>query len=205
MKLILEFFNQLFRKNILLILIFFFLFLRLAFLLTDISPIWNFEELYAGGLAHGIISGPLLKPISNYQQSPWEVGHFLGGFLVIPFFFLFGQSLVSLKLLPMFFSLGTLIVWFLFLKKFFSQKIALIFGLLFLFPPPYYTKLTLIFWSSHCEASFYSALSIFIFFLIFFENKKDLKYFVLFGIVSGIGLCFSYIHLIAVISCVAFW
>ena len=192
-------------KRILLIFVILFLILRLLIILTDISQIWNFEELYAGGLAHGIITGPLIKPISNYQQSPWEVGHLLGGFLAIPFFLLFGQSLVSLKLLPMAFSLGTFVVWFLFLKKFFSPKAALISGLLFLFPPPYYTKLTLIFWSSHCEASFFSALTLFIFFNIFFENKNYLKHFIFFGLFSGFGFCFSYIHVITVITCIIFW
>ncbi len=193
----------------LIIIIALFLFLRISFLLTNIDPIFAYEERTNGCIAKDIIDNKLKMPFYDYQAYPHSGGTLVSGILTVPLFFLFGTSLFSLKLLPILFSLGTLFLWYKFLYEHFSQSTAIIFSILFILSPPFYTKASLIAWGNHCESGFFSILSIVIFFKIFLmDNEENLKkngYLVLFGLLSGISMYFSYIYFVTLITLFILW
>ncbi len=163
------------KRPVILVLSSVFLILRLAVLFSQIDNLYEEEELYRGTIAREIIQGPLI-PLWEYLD--YQVEYFPGGTLVVgvlavPFFLLFGQTYISLKLVGLLFALGTFIVWFIFLDKFFSRRAAIIASLLFIFCPPFHTKMSLIAWGAHPEANLFTALSLFIFYRIFFRGAKE--------------------------------
>ena len=105
------------------------------------------------------------------------------------------------------FALGTFLVWFFFLDRFFSRRTALIAAWLFIFCMPFYTKMSLITWGAHPEANFFSALSIFIFYRIFFSKKttdNKLCFFWL-GMVSGFAFWFVQTYLLTLAFILLCW
>ena len=128
------------------------------------------------------------------------------GILAVPFFWLFGETYFSLKLVALLFALGTFVLWYLFLDKFFSRRIAVVTALIFIFCVPFYTMSSLITWGAHPEASFFTILSIFIFYHIFFGGQKEkIRYFLALGLVSGFGVWFVQTYLVTVIFILAGW
>lgn len=184
----------------LLILVLVFLTLRLAVLFSYLDKLYEEEELYRGTVAREIIRGPLI-PLWEYLD--YQVEYFPGGTLVVgilaaPFFMLFGQTYISLKLVGLLFALGTFIVWFLFLDKFFNRRAAIISSLFFIFCPPFYTKMSLITWGAHPEANLFTVLSLFIFYRIFFHANtggKSIDFFWL-GLCAGFAFWFVQTYLL---------
>jgi len=195
-------------KIILFFLIGLFLVFRLLVLLTYSNRLYEPEELYRGTIAREIIHGPLI-PLWEYLD--FKVEYFPGGTLVVgilavPFFWLFGETYFSLKLVALLFALGTFVLWYLFLDKFFSRRIAVVTALIFIFCVPFYTMSSLITWGAHPEASFFTILSIFIFYHIFFGGQKEkIRYFLALGLVSGFGVWFVQTYLVTVIFILAGW
>lgn len=177
-----------------------FLIFRLAVLFTAIDELYEEEELYRGTIAREIIQGPLIPlwEYIDYQVEYFPGGTLVVGMLAVPFFMLFGQTYISLKLVGLLFALGTVIVWFIFLDKFFNRRSAIIASLLFIFCPPFYTKMSLITWGAHPEANFFTALSLFIFCRIFFRANtggKSLDFFWL-GLCAGFAFWFVQTYLL---------
>ena len=198
------------RKYIFLIgIISLFLFLRLSLLFTNIDEIFAYEERTNGCITKDIVSGKVKMPLYDYQAYPHSGGTLVSGILTAPFFFLFGPSLISLKLLSLLFSLGTLILWYKFLDEYFSRSIALLFSVFFILAPPFYSKVSLIAWGNHCESNFFTIIAIILFFKIIYADKKSNpmknSYFLLFGLLSGFSIYFSYISLITIITLFALW
>lgn len=185
-----------------------FLVFRLLVLLTYSNRLYEPEELYRGTIAREIIHGPLISP---WEYLDFKVEYFPGGTLVVgilavPFFLLFGETYFSLKLVGLMFSLGTFALWYLFLDKFFSRRIAVITALIFIFCVPFYTMSSLITWGAHPEASFFTILSIFIFYNIFFGAQEEKKRsFLILGLVNGFGVWFVQTYLITTIFILAGW
>ncbi len=191
--------------------------LRLAVLFSYLDKIYEPEELYRGTVAREIIQGSLI-PLWEYLD--YKVEYFPGGTLVVgilavPFFLLFGQSYIALKLVGLLFALGTFILWYIFLERFFNRKTAVICAILSIFCMPFYTKTSLITWGAHPEANFFTILSLFIFYLIFFKEskpddlpetyRKNLRLFFLLGLVAGFGLWFAQTYLLTVIFIFLIW
>ena len=185
-----------------------FLFFRLLVLFTYSNRLYELEELYRGTIAREIIHGPLI-PLWEYLD--FKVEYFPGGTLVVgilavPFFLLFGETYFSLKLVGLLFALGTFILWYLFLDRFFSRRIAVVSALIFIFCVPFYTMSSLITWGAHPEASFFTILSIFIFYNIFFGALREkARHFLVLGVVSGFGLWFVQTYLVTIVFILACW
>src|SRR3989338_1911295 len=197
-----------------------FMVLRHLVLFSSLDKIYESEELYRGTIAREIIQGPLI-PLWEYLD--YKVEYFPGGvltvgILAVPFFLLFGPTYIALKLVGLSFALGTFILWYLFLDRFFDRKTAIISSLLFIFCMPFYTQTSLITWGSHPEANFFTILSIFIFYRIFFreENnrainympdlyRKNKRYFLIWGVVAGFGLWFVQSYLLTILFLFLFW
>jgi 4-amino-4-deoxy-L-arabinose transferase-like glycosyltransferase len=194
---------------LLVILLLAFLLVRLPIVLTSMYKLYDDEELYVGTIAKELIDGPLL-PVFEYPLKHTKGGTLAWGILCVPFFLLFGQSYLALKLLTLTAALAILAVSYLLLWKFFDWKAALIAGILFIFSPPLYTKFSLASYGWHFESILFTMTVIFIFYHIFFRGPEDAytrrnPYFAALGLVSGIGIFFTYGCLIPLCVCLLFW
>lgn len=191
-----------------------FLLFRLLILFSDIKLSNMYEERPMGFLAYNLINNKIEFPFFFYRYAENHGGHLISAILAVPFFYIFGTSLISLKLLPLcFFSLGTLILWFLFLDTYFSRKAAVCFSCLYILSPPYFTFNNMISWASHIEVNLFTIGTIFLFYKIllrddFKEKKTRTRLYVIitfFGIFSGFGMFYAYTFLITLISCFIIW
>ena len=194
-----------------------FLALRLAVLFSSLDELYEEEELYRGTVAKEIIQGPL---ISLWEYLDYRVEYFPGGTLVVgilavPFFLLFGQTYIALKLVGLSFALGAFILWCLFLERFFNRRAAVLSALLFIFCVPFYAKTSLITWGAHPESNFFTILGLFIFYAIFFIEdsgwdirsiyQRNSRNFFFLGLVSGFGLWFVQTYLFTIAFYFLFW
>lgn len=185
-----------------------FLVFRLLVLFTYSNRLYELEELYRGTVAREIIHGPLI-PLWEYLDFKVEYfpgGTLVAGILAVPFFLLFGETYFSLKLVGLLFALGAFILWYLFLDKFFSRRTAVVTALIFIFCAPFYTMSSLITWGAHPEANFFTILSLYLFYNIFFiSREKKALWFLALGLVSGFGVWFVQTYLVTVIFILGFW
>ena len=180
-----------------------FLIIRLSILITSIDKIYFDDELYRGNIAKELIVGPALS-FFDYQRSEYEGGSLVIGVLAVPFFLLFGETVLSLKLVALLFSLAAFITWYLFLDKFFHRWAAIVASLLWIFSPSIYTKWGLCSYGAYYELNFFIILAIYIFYQIFFiQDKRWL--FALLGVISGFALFFSYMFSTALAVILLFW
>lgn len=202
MKYIVKILNN--KYSVLAILIIFFLALRLSIVLTDTKQIEMNEETVCGVLAHDVINHHIRLPILDYQHVEWCGDTLIVGFLAIPFFWILGDSIISLKLIPLCFSLGTLILWYLFLNKHINRTVALLTSLLLIVPPPYFTRLNLIAAIPHTELNFFSIAVVYLFFKSFHEKNPSTSL-ILFGLLSGLAIYCHYLFLITFACCILIW
>lgn len=203
--------------RVLIALIGFFLLMRLAVLFSYLDKIYEPEELYRGTIAYEMIHGPKI-PLWEYLD--YKVEYFPGGtlavsVLAVPFFLLFGYSYAALKLVGLLFALLTFIFWYVFLERFFNRKTAVICAALSIFCMPFYAKTSLITWGAHPESNFFTILSFFIFYSIFFaENmpssldavyRKNFRLFSLLGLVAGFALWFVQTYLVSLAFILLIW
>ena len=205
---------------ILFLLVVSFLVLRSLILLTDINIIDEYQEKYNGVLTKDIIDGNLRLSIFDYQYRPFAGGNTVIAFLALIPFLLFGESLISLKMVTIcVFSLGTMIIWYFFICEYFNVHAGLLFGLLYTFSPPFFSKMNLMALGNHNESNLFSIIIIYLLYkLIYKTGKTDLKDrrdskfksrlilpLLFFGIASGFGIYFSYMCVIAVLVSLLVW
>lgn len=189
------------KYKILIILVSLLLFHRLSILFLSIDAIFQPEELYRGMISKELITGSTFS-LLDYQCTG---GYLVAGMLGVPFFLLFGDNLISLKLVALLFSLGTMSITYLFLTKHFNHRVAIITSLLFILSPLTFTKISLVTFGSHVETNFFIMVVCFIFYEIFFSRKQYRFYFVLLGLISGFAIFFSY-HFLIFFGCyMLFW
>jgi len=187
--------------------------IRLAVLVTSPKPVYEdmVEEKYNGSMARDLLSGRFGIPLYEYHSNENTPGGkmIVNLLVLIPFFFL-GPSLLALKIIPIFFALGSFIVWYKFLAKNFNNKFTFIFSLLFIFPPPYITKISLLCWGNHFESSLFTALTALFFFNIIDKSangskicwdKNPISFFLL-GLSIGAGIYFALTYTITLIPVV---
>lgn len=197
---------------ILIVLILFFLLIKLSILFFGFDKIYEFGELQYGACARELISSHNL-PFSSYYYIGSSVykGNNSGALtslmniLVVPFFLLFGESHLTLKLVHLSINLVTLVFLYLFLYKFFSKKIAVIASILFINGPSIATKFSLMGLGNQYETILFTILAMHIFYKIFFNNNDQSINFILFGLISALGLCLNYIFLITLTTCLLLW
>ena len=191
-----------------------FLLFRFLILFSDIKQTDMYEERPMGALAYNMIHKGITLPFFGYQYTENHGGHLISAILTIPFFYLFGTSLISLKLIPLcFFSLGTLILWFIFLDKYFNRRSALLFSVLYILSPPYFSMNNMISWALHIEVNLFTIAAILIFYKLLDRNDfsaKENKISILttiaaLGILSGISIFVAYTFIITIISCFIIW
>ena len=186
-------------------LILFFLAIRLLILFSGVDNLIYHEEIDIGTAAKIQIDGISPTLISRHANN-YRWGGIILGILTVPFFLLFGDSLVVLRAVPMLFSLGTLVLLYLLLFNFFNRRAAILASLLFILSPPNYIKGSFVATGGYTEINFFSILAIFLFYKIFFGEGANRKYlYAFFGIVSGFALYYDYTFLLTLSCCLLFW
>lgn len=188
----------------LIIIILIFFVVKLTILFLGINELIYNEECFRAFIAKQLLDGPIV-PFFDLQIDSYSGGSLVVGLLMVPFFKILGQNLISLKLVALLFSLFSLISLYLFCNKFFNKKVAVVTSLLFIFSPPLFTKYSLITMGFHTESILFSIILIFVFFEINFNNKKNNFYFILLGFIGGFGVWFTYIFSITLFTCLLFW
>ena len=182
-----------------------FLVIRSLILLSGVDNIVFDLETNVGTLSKVLIDGNSLALVFNLSDN-YRGGAIIFGMLTVPFFLLFGESLLVLKAVAMFFSLGTLILLYLFLYDFFTRRAAILASLFFILAPPNYIRFAFVPTGGYTEINLFSILAIFVFYKIFFAegaNRRDLYAF--FGAVSGLALYYDYIFLLTLSCCMLLW
>ena len=124
------------KKIISLSLIILYLLLIVPILFTSTELFFG-RDVHAGTIAKEYISGHSL-PAFEYLNNHFSGGSLIVGFLTIPFYFLLGESGITLKLVPLIFNLASLILLFLFLDSYFYRNTAILASLFFVLSPPMY-------------------------------------------------------------------
>ncbi|MFC1514806.1 ArnT family glycosyltransferase [Candidatus Omnitrophota bacterium] len=202
------------KYSFLLVLVFFFLLVRFSILFSAVDNLIYDDELGGGTLAKAVIDG-FWTPLFDCADS-FRWGGQVVTLAVVPFFLLFGETLLVLRVVAMFFSLITLIVLYLFLFRFFNRRVAIVASLLFILSPPTYTKMSFVCWGGYTEINFLVIFTLLIFYKIFFISearhasvgKREVapRYrYALFGIFSGFALFYDYSFLLALFCYLFFW
>ncbi len=189
---------------ILFILIFIYIIIRLFFLFS--VNLFNEEECRVGTITKELIMGPNL-PVFDYPAFfyVYYPGRLFEALLAIPFYLIFGESGISIKLMFLTVSAGIVCLVYLFLDKFFTRRTAIIAIMLMIFSIPVYTLSTLSQDGPHIENTFFEILIMFFFYNIFFDKKQNIKSFIFFGLASGFAIFVNPSSLIMIFTCILFW
>ncbi len=133
-------------RPLLVLLVCLFLLQRIGLILYGYPHIAHptFDETASGVLACDLLDGNVRAPLSVYQYESRSGDSLIEGFLLAPFFALFGRSLLSLKLLALASSLFSMLCWIALLRRYQGAWAAIICAALFVLPPPLFSRLTLL-------------------------------------------------------------
>jgi len=130
---------------------------------------------------------------------------FISGTLLVISFFVFGISTFSLKIIPILTSTAIVSLVYIFMNKFFNKRAAIITSLLFIFAPFAYTIRTFINYGDYKVSILLTFLIMYIFFNIFYNNKKSYWNFILLGLISGFALSFYILNTIIILTIFLLW
>lgn len=175
---------------------------RLLSLLTAVETVVYPEELLRGNIAIAILENAG-KSIDAYRPDFYSGGNLIVGFLAAVLFKWFGASLFSLKLVPLlFFFIPSAVLLYRFLNDFFGFRAAVLGGLLFIFPGPALTQMSLAAMGFHSESILFS-LGIFYFYYAWKWKEKSLSvHLAMFAFLCGLGIWFTPITAVTAAVCV---
>lgn len=191
------------RLNTILIICIFGTVLKLALLISAIDEFYDWDELARGFTAHEILNGPAY-PVFNYQIDNYSGGSLVMGLLAVPFFVVFGESLFALKLTTIIFCLLTAIFIYLIISRYVDKDAASLAAILVFLAPHSYTRLSLVAWGDHPQMPALMTTAFFMLYEITFRNRRNTLFMILFGILCGFGLYFSYHFLTPLALCILF-
>jgi hypothetical protein len=198
-----------YKSIILVVLLSLFLVQRGGLLLFGYSHIAypGFDETASGVLASDILDGHIRAPLYVYQYESRSGDGLIEGFLLVPFFKLFGRSLFSLKILCLSSSFLCLLGWIILMQRYYGVWSTIIFASLFTIPPPMFARLNLIgtVGSHHMINPLIPAQLLLLFRII--EGKSDRKilwFWLVLGFLSGLGSYTFYTYIIFTCFCIFF-
>lgn len=167
----------------------------------------SFDETASGVLACDLLEGKLRAPLLAYQYEARSGDGLLEGFLLVPFFKLFGRSLFSLKLLALASALLTLLCWIALIKRYQGMEAAIIFAALFAFPPVMFARLNLMGTiASHHLINPLVAMQLLLLFRIGEGIARGRAYWLwcCLGLLAGLGAYLFYTYIIFDLCCLLF-
>lgn len=164
---------------------------KVSFVLALGDVFFYGEELEKGAAAKAMLDG---LGVPHHQQAYhyYEGGGFVVSHLVALAFAIVGQNLLAHKLIALSFQVGILLVGCLFTRRLFGRHASIWFGLLFIFGPESYQKLSLINLGIHFEACFFLFCVLGLGGKLIFERSQRPRDWFLLGLATGFGLYFSY-------------
>lgn len=207
---ILPFLQSRYKWLLLVVLVSLFLMQRCGLLLFGYSHIAHpsFDETASGVLACDLLDGQIRAPLFVYQYESRSGDGLIEGFLLAPFFKLFGRSLFSLKMLALFSALLSLLFWSIVIKRYHGIWAAIVFISLFAFPPLMFARLNLMgtIASHHLINPLMAIQLLFLFLIIEGQNTKKTSWLWLgFGFLSGLGAYTFYTYIIFDSFCLLFF
>lgn len=193
---------KIFKKNNILIVLFFVLVIQRLFLIVNTDSYDN-ESIIRGLISKHVIEGD--------DYSIFDYSHAYDGSIVfkaviaVPFNLFFGMSLLSMRIIPLFIYLFLFVFLFFFIETNYNKKTAIITSLLLIFSPLLFTYSSFTINTSHFDGLFFSIIMMILFFKIFYNNKKTTINFILFGIFSGFGSWVYPTPLVMLLVCFIFW
>jgi hypothetical protein len=146
------------------------------------------EEAKIGSIGHDILFGGGLRlPFWGYLDSPHAGGSIFSGLFAIPFYCIFGDKYLALKVAALFISILTLLFWYKLLASEINDrnKFLIPFLACFVFATPHFVQKSIILIGNTAELMFFNVLAI----SYFCKIKREavtlpIKYFYL-GIICG--------------------
>ena len=185
------------------------LFLSVKFVMLLFGDFFGYQgmyyELYPGMIANGIIENRIFNLAYWNRGASFYGGPIITGLVTVPFFILFGRTLFSLRMTTLIFSLSGFVMTYTLLKSFFNKRTAVIAGILYIFSPILFFMFSSMNYGHHADIIIFNMTVLYLFYKIFFGNKKDKYLFILFGLVSGFGTYFLMSHFIVVLGLLFFW
>ncbi len=126
--------------------------------------------------------------------------------LMAPFYWI-AKTLLFPKLMGILAGLAILVLWYRFLGKYFSDRVAFIFGLLYVFCPTLLLSANFAFaWKPHyIQNALLTIIAIRLFFRIFYEKDTRMVNYAWLGLIWATGIWIDSIFVVIVIVQVIFW
>jgi len=166
-----------------------------------------FDETASGVLTCDLLDDQLRGSLFTYQYEARSGDSLLEGFLLVPFFNIFGRSLISLKIFALSSAFLTLALWVIFLNRYSGRWAAIIFALLFVIAPPMFVRLNFLgtIASHHIINPVIAAQLIVLFKVIEQKGKQaPLLLWLVLGFLAGLGVYLFYTYIIFNCFCVIF-
>ena len=196
-----QFLQSRYKSLLLVVLVSLFLMQRGGLLLSGYSHIAHpgFDETASGVLACDLFDRQIRAPLFIYQYEARSGDGLIEGFLLVPFFKLFGRSLFSLKVLALSSAFLCLLCWIILIKRYHGAGAAILFTALFAFPPPMFARLNLTgtIGSHHLINPLMAVQLLFLFWIVEGDKNKRAPWLWLgFGLLSGLGAYTFYTYII---------
>lgn len=177
---------------------------RLLWISLNPASASYWEESYRWLAAHEIVNG-MTQPLLDYQADHYQGGSLFVILLAVPFFWLGGESVFSLKLAALLLSVTTLAVLFALGRCFFGRAVAVLAGLAYLAGPPLIAFWGLALMGFHSESTLLSLLQISAFLGLLTGTWRHPAGWLAFGLACGAGFSFTYITALSAAACVLTW
>ncbi len=172
--------------------------LRLVVILAppvDLAPEFigfgGWEELVRGSSAQDLLDGPVL-PFQDYQVNDFSGGSLVVTLLAVPFFWVFGPTIIALRMSVLLISCASVAFLFLVLDRFVSRRAAWLGALLLAVAPPGYALLSCIAYGTHIENNLQAIVLVFLFLTHHYVKPDDRRTSFLLGLVAGFAIYFGF-------------
>jgi hypothetical protein len=151
----------------------------------------DWEELSRGLVARELLDGMALH-LLDHQMDPYAGGSLVMGILAAPFFLLFDDSIVSLKLAAVPFILVTALATYAVMARSAGRAPALLAGVLVFLAPYSMGRLSLLVWGDHSQTPAFMALCLLLAWGWWETSDRAVWRAGALGLVAGFGLYFHY-------------
>lgn len=183
--------------------------ITVIFIITRILLLVNVEQFIANDEA--VVATMALR-IFEEGEHPFYIyglhyggGGSIGAHITATLFYFFGVSSFIPKFTEILITLLLFFITYLFTRKFFGYKVAILTLALFALSPPLFTRFNLTVFGSYMTTLLFNVLILFIFYNIFFNNKKENIHFILLGITCAVAWWNLEFAILTIILIMFFW